>query len=97
MEHAVHELRAFLSTQPENPQILQSATTALATLLEWRIDRHLRIADFYRTVGNPAGQRLHLARAAADEFATTTRHADALRQRDALGAAPADAAPAGGN
>ncbi len=95
MEHAVRELRAFLTTEPENPQILQSAREALVTLLEWRIERHLLIADFYATVGNPTGQRLHLTRAAAEEFATTTRHADAVRLRDAMGPAPADAPPAG--
>ena len=97
MEHAVRELRAFLTTKPENPEILLSATGALATLQEWRIERHLHIAGFYRTVRNATGERLHLARATADEFATTTRYADAVRQRDALGAAPASTAPAGGS
>lgn len=96
MEHAVRELRAFLTTQPENPQILRSATDALTTLQQWRIERHLYIADFYRTVGNAPGELLHTERAAADEFAGTDRHAEAIERRQALrGAAPATSS--GGN
>lgn len=97
MQVAVQELRAFLSTEPENPQFRQSSLEAMAVLQEWRIERHLYIADFYRTVGNDNGQRVHLDRAAADEFATTTRYAEAVQRRDALGPAPVDTAPAGGN
>ncbi len=93
MRLAVRELRDFLATKPENPQIVATAEQAVATLLEWQIDRHLRIADFYRTIGNEDGELLHLDRAADPQFATTSRYREALEAR--AGRAPRSARAGG--
>lgn len=71
MEHATRELRDFLARKPENAQAVAEAENALARVLDWRADRHLRIAAFYRRVGNEAGYRHHVQVAAGSEFATT--------------------------
>ena len=84
MNHAVRELRDFLAAGPENRDIVTQAEAALARLLEWRAERHLRIADFYRTVGNVSGQRYHLGIAGSSEFEKTSAHARALEEKAEL-------------
>ncbi len=84
MQQAVRELRDFLDKKPENPEMVRAAEEAVARLLEWQAERHLKIAAFYRTVRNLHGQRYHLGIAAGPEFATTSRHAEAVAARDAL-------------
>lgn len=71
MEHASRELRDFLRGNPENPDFVAQASSSLARLLEWRAERHLRIADFYARVDNPTGHRLHLEYACIEELAAT--------------------------
>src|SRR5262245_63798885 len=41
------ELDGFLATKPERPMEVQQAEQARARLLEWQVERHLRIAAFY--------------------------------------------------
>ncbi len=93
MQLAVRELKDFLTTKPENPEIVQTATAAVAQVLEWQIDRHLRIAAFYRRVGNVPGQLHHLGIATGDEFAATTRHQEAVAARNELRNANPGSAP----
>lgn len=88
MQHAVRELRDFLATKPENPEIVRSAEDAVARLLQWQVERHLRIAGFYRRIGNVPGQRRHLELAAAPEFASTPNYMEAVTARNALLANP---------
>lgn len=92
MQLATRELRDFLASHPENPEFVATATRALQSLLEWQSERHHRIAGFYHTVGNAQGRRLHLERAASDEFAATLAHDRAAAELAALGPA---APPAG--
>lgn len=89
MQHAVRELRDFLNRKTENPEMVRAAQEAADRLLEWQAERHLQIASFYRTVGNLAGERLHLDVAAGPEFATTSHHAEAVARRNALPPPPA--------
>lgn len=91
MEHATRELRDFLARRPENVEAGAEAEAALARVLEWRADRHLRIAAFYRRVGNEAGYRHHVQVAAGPEFANTPFAAAAQEALAAIRAA--DAAP----
>jgi outer membrane protein assembly factor BamD (BamD/ComL family) len=84
MTRAVRELRDFLRSKPEDPEVLRNVEAALARVLGWQAERHLRIAGFYRTIGNQPGELHHLERAAADEFAGTPTHAEAVAARDAL-------------
>ena len=81
MQHASRELRNFLATRPENPAVAQDAERALVRITEWRADRHLRIARFYRRVGNDMGYRHHVTIAAGPEFVATPFHQEA---REAL-------------
>jgi outer membrane protein assembly factor BamD (BamD/ComL family) len=94
MQLAVRELREFLRKNPENPEIARAAEQAVATLLEWQVERHLQTADFYRTVGNDKGELLHLERAVQPEYATTSRHREALER---LAERAPRRAPAGGS
>ena len=93
MEHATRELRDFLARKPENAQAVAEAESALARVLEWRADRHLRIAAFYRRVGNDPGYRHHVQVAAGPEFASTPFAAAAQEALAAIRAA--EAAPVG--
>lgn len=94
MEQGQRELRDFLATNPEQPEIQRAARAAAAQMLEWRVARHLQIAAFYHRLDNQAGELHHLERAASPEFATTSRHAEAVTARDALRPARATPAPA---
>lgn len=89
MEHAARELQAYVQSQPENPEFARTAATALQTVLGWQAERHLRTAHYYRTLGNLAGQRLHLERAARPMFFGTSANAAAIAELAALpGATP---------
>lgn len=93
MQHATREMRAFLANPPENPQFVAAAESALQQLLLWQAERHLAVADFYARIGKPAGEVVHLRKAAAPEFAATPQ-ATAARQRLAA-LDPSAAVPAG--
>jgi outer membrane protein assembly factor BamD (BamD/ComL family) len=82
MNHAVRELNDFLAAAPENPELVGKARAALARLREWRAQRHLAIADFYRTVANELGERHHLDIACQPEFEGTAAHGQAVEQRN---------------
>ncbi|MFK7743381.1 MAG: tol-pal system YbgF family protein [Planctomycetota bacterium] len=69
MQHAVTELRGFLDNAPENPEMRGEAERALQQVLGWQMQRHLLVADYYRTLKNIAGQRLHLQQATGEEYA----------------------------
>ncbi len=83
MQIAVRELRDFLRSRPENPTIVRAAEDAIARVLGWQQERHMRVAAFYRRIGNGPGEMHHLELAAGDEFATTPGHAEAVVARDA--------------
>lgn len=80
MEHAARELQAYVQSQPENPEFARTAANALQTVLGWVAERHLRTAHYYRTLGNLAGQRMHLERAARDTFFGTKANAEATAE-----------------
>jgi hypothetical protein len=84
MKIAVKELRGFLATNPENPDLARTAKEAEQRVLEWQVERHLGIAAFYRRIGNLAGEMRHLELAAGPEFAGTARHGEAATARDNL-------------
>lgn len=83
MQVAVRELRDFLRNRPENPSIARAAEDAIARVLGWQQERHVRVAAFYRRIGNGPGELHHLELAASTEFATTPGHAEAVAARDA--------------
>jgi len=92
MEHAVTELRSFLRTDPESPQMLAEAQRALQQILEWQVRRHLDIATFYRTLGNQEGQLHHATLATRDEFREVPGYQEALELRNRLqGTLPSEA------
>jgi len=80
MEHAARELQAYVQSQPENPEFARTAAKALQTVLAWQAERHLHTAHYYRTLGNLAGQRLHLERAARPTFFGTAANAAAIAE-----------------
>jgi outer membrane protein assembly factor BamD (BamD/ComL family) len=98
MNLAVRELTDFLANAPENPELGDKARAALVKLREWRAERHLTIAAFYRRVGNAAGERYHLQIACRPEFAGTAAQAEALQRAAELppAAPPMPTAAAGG-
>jgi tetratricopeptide (TPR) repeat protein len=95
METASRELTHFLSTGAEDPRFVAEAKAALRQVMEWRSENHLRVAHFYRTIGNAPGQRLHLEAAARPEFEGTPAHAAAAAELTEL-PTPTNAPPAGG-
>ena len=66
MRATERELAGFLATQPRNPTFAAEATNALGVVREWSARREVINADFYRTIGNANGERMHLATAAKD-------------------------------
>lgn len=66
MTRARNELRDFLATPTENPKMVKQARDALALVQEWLGQKHVMIADFYRTIDNRYGTLHHLRIAAAD-------------------------------
>ena len=97
MEHAVRELRGFLANEPENPQMLEQSQRALAQVLEWQVQRHLDIADYYRTLGSDPGVHHHLKLAARPEFADVPSYQRAVDLLAEFEASRAEPAPSGGN
>ncbi len=55
-----NELRDYLEIAPERPEYRKSASDALATVEHWIAERHWTIAEFYRTIDNRYGERMHL-------------------------------------
>jgi len=99
MEQAVGELRAFLGTKPENPKMLAQSNEALQLVMAWQVQRHLDIADYYKTLKSDAGVRHHLRLAAREDFAGVPGYDRAVQLRDAFEkrlANPETAAPGGG-
>lgn len=70
MERAHNELLSFLAHPPERPDFVDEARAAVTVVVDWMTERHLMIADFYKTIGNPYGERFHL-RLAAEQFPDT--------------------------
>jgi outer membrane protein assembly factor BamD (BamD/ComL family) len=79
MLRAHNELQEFLNTRVENPAFRQEAVDALATVREWLGEKHLQIADFYHTIGNGQGERVHLQVAATTYPDTAAGEAAAAR------------------
>lgn len=99
MRHAATELRTFLRTAPENPQMLEEAQRALEQVLEWQVQRHLYVVDYYKTLNNLDGQLHHARLATREEFREVKSYAEAVAVRERVEAAKAAAeaaAPAGG-
>lgn len=107
MEQAVGELRAFLGTNPENPQMLAESNRALLQVMTWQVQRHLDIADYYKILKSAEGVRHHLRLAAREDFVGVPGYERAVKIRDEFeannprhtaGSAPADraATPTGG-
>ncbi len=78
MELAVGELRAFLGTNPESPKMLAETTAALEKVLLWQMQRHLSVAEFYRTLKSPKGERYHLELATRKDFASVPGYLKAV-------------------
>jgi outer membrane protein assembly factor BamD (BamD/ComL family) len=88
MVHASKELQAFLEKPPENPEFVSQARESLARVLEWQAERYVKIADFYRTIGNHPGELASLQRAVADELKDTKASTEAKLRLAALQARP---------
>ncbi len=94
MQQAVTELRTFLRTAPENPQMVAEAERALQQVLTWQVRRHLDVVDYYRTLDSYDGQLHHARLASRPEFEGVPGYADAVATRARLEARAA--APTGG-
>lgn len=79
MTLARNELRDYLALDPERPEFRRDAQNALAQTEAWLARRHVIIADFYRTVGSAAGERMHLERASVGFPGTAAGRAAAIR------------------
>lgn len=84
MELAVGELRAFLGTNPESPKMLAETTAALDKVLQWQIQRHLSVADYYHTLKSPDGERYHLELATREQFAGVPGYLEAVDKLQAF-------------
>lgn len=84
MGHAERELREFVNTAPEQPEMLSQAKQALQQVVEWQATRERQLAHFYHRVGNQHGYLLHLERAGAERFAATEAGQAARNEREAL-------------
>ncbi|MCK5941984.1 MAG: outer membrane protein assembly factor BamD [Planctomycetes bacterium] len=93
MQQAARELRAFLATNPESPQMLQEAERALEQIRRWQVRRHLDVAAFYRTLDNLEGQLHHAELATSEEFRGVEGYDEALELKQRLEAARADGSP----
>jgi outer membrane protein assembly factor BamD (BamD/ComL family) len=99
MELATGHLREFLSSNPEGPQMVKDATAALQRVKQWQVQRHMDIADFYKTLNSVEGERYHLRLAASEPFLGVPGYEEALQMRKAFEQAHppiADATPPGG-
>ena len=70
MQLARNELENFLANPPESPSFVAEARAALQVVVSWMAERHLLIADFYKTIDNRVGE-LHHLQVASREFADT--------------------------
>ena len=68
MQHAVRELRGFLKTEPESPQMLAEAERAVEQVLSWQVQRHVEVVGYYRRLDNLEGQLHHARLATQEEF-----------------------------
>lgn len=93
MQQAVSELRTFLRSPPENPQMVAEAEQALQRLLSWQVRRHLDVVAFYRTLDNYEGQLHHARLASRPEFEDVPGFAEAVATRERLEAREPAAAP----
>lgn len=84
MELAAGHLREFLNSQPEGPQMVEAATQALVMVKQWQVQRHLDIADFYKTLASVEGQRYHLMLATRAEYQDVPGFEDAVKRREAF-------------
>ena len=99
MKIAATELRTFLRSAPENPTMVREAEAALAQVLEWQIQRHLKVIAYYRTLGNLEGQLHHARLATRDELSGSPGYDEAaalLERLEAERARAAAPAPNGG-
>lgn len=99
MGRAARELNSFLASNPESPALVLEARQALAKVVAWQAERHVRIARFYQRVGNDYGARRHLEIAIGDEFRGAPAQAKArelLAGLPAVTAAAATGSPSGG-
>ena len=81
MEYAIRELREFLTNNPEDPQMVAAANNAIRQIKEWQVQRHLRIADFYRTLKSQNGEIYHLKLATRPEFDDVPAYQLAVQER----------------
>jgi outer membrane protein assembly factor BamD (BamD/ComL family) len=100
MQHAVRELRGFLNTEPESPQMLAEAERALTQVLSWQVQRHVNVVGYYRRLDNLDGQLHHAMLATQEEFRGVPGYEEALLLRasieaEAAGAAAQNSAPGG--
>lgn len=84
MERARNELRSFLQNPPERPDFVAEATAALQVVVNWTADRHVLVADFYKTLGNSFGERFHL-QVASQQFPDTDSGRTAAQRLAAMG------------
>ncbi|MFT4839597.1 MAG: outer membrane protein assembly factor BamD (BamD/ComL family) [Planctomycetota bacterium] len=87
MEQAAGHLREFLSSKPEGPKMVEAATQALTMVKQWQVQRHMDIADFYKTLNSIEGQRYHLQLATSSEFEQAPGYEQAVERRQAFEAA----------
>lgn len=78
-----NELRGYLASNPENVEFRRQAADALAVVHEWIAKRHVMIADFYRRIGNPIGERNHLRSAVQEGEGTEAAQQARARLGDA--------------
>jgi outer membrane protein assembly factor BamD (BamD/ComL family) len=85
MQRARNELEGFLANPPESPSFVSEARAALQVVVSWMAERHLLIADFYKTIDNPVGE-LHHLQVASRDFADTDSGKIAAERLAALAA-----------
>ena len=63
MRLARNELEGFLVTRPESPELVAEAEAAQRVVVDWKAQRHLVVANFYKAIGNRYGERHNLSMA----------------------------------
>ena len=84
MSLAVTELRTFLRTAPENPQMLAEAEEALQRVLTWQMQRHMNVVAYYGALDNAEGQLHHARLATREEFRGLPGFDEAVALRERL-------------
>jgi outer membrane protein assembly factor BamD (BamD/ComL family) len=82
MGQAVGELRAFLGTNPESPQMLAQCNAALLKVMTWQVQRHLDVAEYYKELNSAEGIRHHLRLATREDFVNIPGYERALKLRN---------------